>query len=267
MPYKLIKSKQHSYNLIKKRKRRRRRLLLRWRRYNPSKRLSLFLIKKKKSFFYRSFLIFQNTNPVFIKKNKILNFIFSLKPFYFTNIFTLKNDCVIAFQWLFQNYFFKIFNYFFSFKSINLSILFSIKLLDYSLDLLKKLTPKRLKIYYFTELSEILLSTGFTKNLLFLTRWYKKLVEKHGLRLFSLARKYFRNIFYRFFLNLHYVLNIKGFFIKFKGKFLKGGGKKKKIIYNYGEFSSTNKNLRLVYKKLNIRTISGIVGLVLKISY
>lgn len=62
-------------------------------------------------------------------------------------------------------------------------------------------------------------------------------------------------------------LNVRGIYFEFFGKIIKGGVKKRGIFYKFGEVSNTSKQLRLAYKKLHLRTISGIVGCNFRIYY
>lgn len=188
------------------------------------------------------------------------------KALFFSNILANNLNCLIEYHFILKNYFYTIFNYKFILKLINLSNFFQVPLLNYSIKKLKKLTPKRLKLYYFTELTEILFSSFLAKNLNLLVLWFKRLVEKNSFKNFHLCRKYFIKLFY-FFWRLRTFLVIKGFFLKFKGKFSKGGVKKRHIIVQKGEFSGTSKNLRLIIKQAYLRTMTGVMGFKLKISY
>lgn len=85
--------------------------------------------------------------------------------------------------------------------------------------------------------------------------------------MFSSIKRFLRALFMQFFFKLNSYFSLKGFYLKFKGKFIKGGGRKKKQIFKYGEYSSNNKSLRLVYKVFHLRTISGIIGCTLKLAY
>ena len=224
--------------------------------------------KKKKN-------VFANENSSFVLANnykhnlvsQLVKLLTAFSPLYFKNILNTEKNVLTSFHLIFQNYFFSMFKYSFNFSLVNLSNIFSRQLLGTSIDRLKKLTPRRLRIYYFTELSEILLSTLFSKNLNFIMLWFKKLVETRDFRYFSSCRRYFQQLFFKFLWKLNGIVSLKGFFIKFKGKFLKGGGKKKKIIYRKGNFSFTTKDLRLVYKRIYIRTISGVIGFSVKLAY
>lgn len=85
--------------------------------------------------------------------------------------------------------------------------------------------------------------------------------------MFSTFKRFLRVLFTHFFYRLNSFFSLKGFYLKFKGKFMKGGGRKKKQIFRYGEYSSNKKSLKLVYKVFHLRTISGIIGCTLKLAY
>ena len=67
---------------------------------------------------------------------------------------------------------------------------------------LTKITPRKLRLYYFTELSDIFISAFLTKNLYFITRWIKHHIEKRPIKLLKLMRQFIKKIFSGFYLNL-----------------------------------------------------------------
>lgn len=128
-------------------------------------------------------------------------------------------------------------------------------------------TPRKLRLYYFTELSDIFLSALVTKNLCFLVRWIKHQIEKRSIKVFSLMRRFIRKIFKGLFWGLRSLTGLLGFRLNFVGKLVKGGGKKKRIKYSRGQCSHNKKSLRIIYKSFYLRTISGIVGCFIELAY
>ena len=173
----------------------------------------------------------------------------------------------LLFQEQFQLYLNSITNYFFKLHCFN-----TISLLDYSevqtySTVLKKITPRKFKFLYFEELAELFLSTFLTKNISFLTLWMKKNIESRPIKMFKAFVYFVYKVIKKFFWKNLVQFQIKGIYIRFSGKFLKGGGKKKKIIFRKGSFSSTKKTLKIIYKIFYIRTISGIIGCTFKLAY
>ena len=254
-------------NLFNKKRKRKRRRKIRWVAYSPNQCIKH--LKRKKNVL-KGFYTIDFKSHIKVTKDLILPLLAytdNTSPLYFSDVLLSDSNSLVTFHRLFQNYFFSIFHFHFNFKLVNLTSLFSPSLLEYSIVKLRRLTPKNLKIYYFTELSEIILSTFFTKQLCFLTMWYKNLIETRDFKKFSRCRKYLRKILFSFIWKIQRTVMLKGFFVKFKGKFFKGGGKKKKTIFKRGAFSATEKSLRLVYKKFYLRTLSGVVGVTIKLAY
>jgi len=201
--------------------------------------------------------------------NKITKFFIQTNLFFLQkNIFSLsKTSFLLDYNYLMQFFFFKIFNFFFHLNFLNVNTMLDRDFLVNSSKFLVRMVPKKFGFIYFVELSEILISGVITKNLFFLYRWIKYNIEKRSLKMFSSIKRFLRALFMQFFFKLNSYFSLKGFYLKFKGKFIKGGGRKKKQIFKYGEYSSNNKSLRLVYKVFHLRTISGIIGCTLKLAY
>lgn len=166
-----------------------------------------------------------------------------------------------------QLYFKQILGVTFCFNMLNTCDLLPSDLQEYGNTFLSKITPRKLQFYYFRELADIFLSAVYMKNLFFIVRWVKYQIEKRPIKLFSLMRKFIRKIFKGLFWGFRQKLNLLGFRLNFIGKLVKGGGKKRRIKIAHGALSHNRKDLRVIYKKFYLRTISGIVGCLIEFTY
>lgn len=103
----------------------------------------------------------------YLQVNDLYNFFFFFTKKSNKNII---NFALLEYTYLLQLFFYKIFNFFFFLNFINVTNIIDENFLLHYSNLLLDITPKQFKFYYFTELSEILLSGVITKNLFFLYR-------------------------------------------------------------------------------------------------
>lgn len=225
---------------------------------------NLNLVNKKMIFNIKEILNINFQN----KLSKSINYKYFLvyyKNFFFN--YSVKNYSLIYYSFYLNYYFSSILKFKLILNFVNIINIINLSVLHSTVQKLKFITPKTFNFLYFESIAELIISTFLTKNLYFLINWIKYLFEVKPLTMFqSIMRFFFRllDIFIKKYTELY---NIFGFYLRFSGKFLKGGGKKKKAIYNYNKYSSTTKKLKINYRKFYIRTISGIIGCTLRISY
>ena len=92
----------------------------------------------------------------------------------------------------------------------------------------------------------------------------KKVLLKHHrnffLFFFSIIRNFIWNFKKEFF--------IEGIVLEFRGKLARGGNTRKKLMYcKYGEYSYSNKNLRITYDKWDVWSSTGAIGCFFKLFF
>ena len=135
-------------------------------------------------------------------------------------------------------------------------------------NILKYNFPISKKYIHTGTLVELLLLSLKIKDLEFITKWLRRLLERHD---FKNHKKYIQLIKFliceRVVLYKNY-LKIKGVYLKISGKVGVGGSSKKRKNYSiFGEVSNSNKDLKQTRSEFIISTKSGILGIKFIIYY
>ena len=236
-------------------------------------------IKFNQFYLYKKFLYKVLTKKKINFSNYDVNFLFLFLKV-FTNNSNFKNNFLLG-QYETNNLFFfkffilKFLGYYFKDKSIFLNIrknqfdFFDINqyyILFYNKSK-RLLFLKSININIKSFIKLILVSL-VSKDVILLKNFIKYILEsihfkKHKSFLYSL-----KTIFSLIYVSIFNDLNIKGLYIKLKGKIGVGGNlKKRKYNLKLGEFSFTKKNQKLNYVKDSIRTYSGVLGFEIYLSY
>lgn len=214
----------------------------------------LFIVKSNFFFFLKK--LFTQKNIFLFKYLFVLNlpslyFFFKKKNFFFFEIFFKK-------YFLFKQQK----NIFLEIKKINILFVKNVSFYWF-LKLLKKTTSKnKNKIIQNEEFLKLLFSSFLLKDCSIVLNWLKFSLESIGLKGHKPLLNYLFNI-----LNLtgQYLLSnfsCIGLKLVLNGKLGIGGSiKTKTIIFKKGRNSLNNKNLKLDYKKIQIKTKSGTLGL------
>ena len=121
---------------------------------------------------------------------------------------------------------------------------------------------------FLSEIMRILVILMYSKDIYLFKNWFKKICE---LMYFKLHRKFFyflKLIIFKCFLCYARRFRCLGFYLRIKGKISLGGGaKKKRNLIKLGRFSFTTKRIKMAYDRSVIRTVSGILGFEILLSY
>jgi hypothetical protein len=225
-----------------------------------------FSLLKKKIFFYNNTYILYNSFIILIK-----NYLNKKNIYYFINYFKLSKfslfqNIILKHYIYFFEYFLKIKNkknFFIFFNKFSLYFDDKNKILKNLKFLLKIYWILKMKILFkVEELFQLLFLFIKYKDISFFLSWLKMTLEKIN---FKFHKKIFLSIilfFNFFFKQIFYFFWFKGIVLKIKGKISQGGNsKKKRIYYQKGNYSWTNKSFKLYYDASIIRSYSGVLGL------
>ena len=241
----------------------------------------LLNVRFNQFYLYKKFLYKLSHKKNFNFSNYNINFLFL-----FLKFFNTSNNSNMSKKFLLNQYnnnnlfFFKFFilkflGYYFKDKSIFLNIRknqFEFADINYFYILIYN-KSKRLLFLKSININlksfiKLLLVSLISKDVILLKNFVKYILEsihfkKHKSFLYSL-----KTIFLIISVSMFNSLNIKGLYIKLKGKIGVGGNlKKRKYNLKLGEFSFTKKNQKLNYVKDSIRTYSGVLGFEIYLSY
>ncbi len=224
------------------------------------------LILKKKKFFFSFFYFYLNI------------FTYKFFLFFFKNFFFIKKK-INSMHFLHFNFFYDyFFKKYFMQKTSNLITFFFNKIfinideINFFYLLLLKSFKKfyiyKNNIYLYKISLIVLLNFFFFCDCSIFLSWIKQLVEGFDLKshkfIFNFVG-FFLNFFFRYFF---YYFKIKGYFFSIKGKISGGGNtKKKKIFYKNGSYNLGSNFFLSSYKKSNLNTFSGVLGVFLFITF
>ena len=259
--------------------------------YYIKKSLILYNLKKNIYFYYKKLNNYKIKNKIIIKiffkyNNKYKNTINN------NSLYNLKKN---------KNFLYTIFNIFFDWKNMFFIKLKFFELLQYSYsiylkNLMKipvyeyswessKIIPKNIineflpKIYNFyiwryynikkiNEFLIIIILTAFLKISKFFCIYIRNILKKILLKYHKNFFLFFFSIIKNFIWQYRKYFGIKGIVLEFRGKLAKGGNTRKKLMCcKYGEYSYSNKHLKMTYDKWDTWSSTGAIGCFFKLFF
>lgn len=266
--------------------------------YYKKKLLILYNLNKFKYFYNKDIKNYKfNNNFIlkFILKNNIIynNIIYNNKISNNNNILSnIKKN-----KFLFYNFF----NVFFDWKhmfliklkfselrflhyTIYLKNLIKLPIYEYSLEssriipknILNDFLPKMYNFYIWryynikkiNEFIVIIMLTAFLKISKFFCIYIRNILKKILLKYHKNFFLFFFSIIKNFIWYYRKYFGIKGIVLEFRGKLAKGGNTRKKLMHcKYGEYSYSNKNLKMTFDKWDIWSSTGAIGCFFKLFF
>lgn len=159
-----------------------------------------------------------------------------------------------------QEYFSMIFYYSFYFRATNLINLIKryYKIIRYQLRVTK--THKKLKFIYPKDIYNLFFCSFMFKDIFLIQTWIKKQFERKSIKIYKSLIYTIWFLIKKFGWQYKQYNKLKSLFLSFKGKLIKGGSRKKLMLFTLGKLKSTSKINKFISTSFVLRTISGSVS-------
>lgn len=194
------------------------------------------------------------------QKNLKLNNI--LKWLNFKKLYLKKNNNLLNFFSIYhlQEYFTSILDYNFCFRATNLMSIIKryYKLIRRKIRWTKM--PWKLQFIYPQDIYSLFFCAFMVKDIFLIQTWIKKQFERKSIKLYKPLIYTIWFLIKIFGWRYRKYNNIKGIFLTFKGKLVKGGSRKKVMSFSFGKLKSSSKKNKFISTSFVLRTISGSVS-------
>lgn len=186
----------------------------------------------------------------------------ALKWLNFKKLHLIKDKNLLNFFSIYhlQNYFTNILQYEFCFRATNLM---SIVKRYYKL-IRKKIRwtrmPRKLQFIYPQDVYSLFFCAFMVKDVFLIQTWIKKQFERKSIKLYKPLIYTIWFLIKIFGWQYRKYNSIKGIFLTFKGKLVKGGSRKKVMSFSFGKLKSSSKKNKFISTSFVLRTISGSVS-------
>lgn len=166
-----------------------------------------------------------------------------------------------------QEYFSSIFSYSFLFRATNLIHLVKryYKIIRYQLRVTK--LHKKLKFIYPKDVYNIFFCSFMFKDIFLVQTWIKKQFERKSIKVYKSLIYTIWFLMKKFAWKFKKYNKLKSLFLSFKGKLVKGGSRKKLMLFSLGKLKSSSKTNKFISSSFILRTISGSVSCKLYYTY
>lgn len=159
-----------------------------------------------------------------------------------------------------QEYFSSILHYSFYFRTTNLINLIKryYKIIRYQLRVTK--THKKLKFIYPKDIYNLFFCSFMFKDIFLIQTWIKKQFERKSIKIYKSLIYTIWFLIKKFGWQYKQYNKLKSLFLSFKGKLVKGGSRKKLMLFTLGKLKSSSKVNKFISTSFVLRTISGSVS-------
>lgn len=211
------------------------------------------------------FLEKKNTPPktnINFQLNHQLNIVNTLKWLQTKKVTFQKTKSLLNFYSVYhlQEYFTMIWRYNFCFRATNLITIVKryYKLIKRKIKWTKM--PKKLKFIYPQDVYNLFFCSFVIKDIFLIQTWIKKQFERKSIKIYKTLIYTIWSLMKLFGWHYRQYNHLRGIYLTFKGKLVKGGSRKKLIAFNLGNLKSSSKKNKFLSTSFVLRTISGSVS-------
>lgn len=231
-----------------------------------------YLLYNYNLIFFKCFKLKYNQTSLTIinlQHKKYLKLNHALKWLAFKNLNFNKTKSLLNFYSIYhlQEYFSMIWGYNFCFRATNL-----VSIIKRYYKLIKKKIrwtkmPNKLQFIYPQDVYSLFFCSFMIKDIFLIQTWIKKQFERKSIKLYKPLIYTIWFLIKIFGWQYRQYNHIKGVFLTFKGKLVKGGSRKKLMNFNFGNLKSSSKSNKFLSTIFTLRTISGSVSCKLYITF
>lgn len=205
---------------------------------------------------------FYEKNFLNITHSKLLNLTHILDLLRVKNLKFTTDNRLLNYYSIFhlQEYFSSIFFYNFVFRATNLMHLIKryFKIIRYQLKVTKM--HKKLKLIYPKDVYSLFFCSFMFKDVFLIQTWIKKQFERKSIKIYKSLIYTIWFLIKKFAWKFRKYNKLKSLFLSFKGKLVKGGSRKKLMLFNLGKLKSGSKTNKFISTSFVLRTISGSIS-------